>query len=631
MLGRIILVFLGLIAALCLAEFRKHPLQPTLDSSWAAVLTYAAARHLQFGRDIIFSYGPLGHLIQSIYSSKLFLTEVAANVAISVSYVAMLFVLSSRLGPTRRLCFVVGACFGALLSWQTMFQFFIVMSGWVAFEAGRPNRLLLIPALLFVAIAALVKATLLFFALLIVSCGLINLALRRNLGRFVLTFVLFTLLLLATWCLAGQNISNIPSYIASSFEILRGYSSAMSLPPRPIILALGVAAFVVAALQIASALVRHRNAQAAWYISIILFAALFLAWKLGFTRADAHTLDFFSYAVVSVLAIPVFYSGPATGKARAFDWTLILVVILCALFATRDQIAGPTTAIGPYLRDRLARNITTLLNLGRVSREYAESMRRDAKPLELPHIKELVGHDRVDVFGVEQAVAIANDLNYVPRPVFQPYTVYTPALVRINSQFYRSSRAPEYVIFKLTPIDSHAPAMEDPDVFLFLAQHYRPVLAENGYSLLRHEKETFSRLSEGKTPGPTGKSQLDQAVSVPSGTIWGELSIRRTFFGTLVGFLYQLPEVWIEFGREGRPPLRQRMIPALAAHGFLINPMLLNDQDFLEFARGNADTGQVQTATVRSSADLKWLIKREINYRFSEVASSPRDENPVSP
>jgi hypothetical protein len=627
---RIAPFLLGLVAALCLAEFRKHPLLATLDSSWSAVLSYAAVKHLQFGREIIFSYGPLGHLVQASYSSKLFLPQLAANIAISASYVAMLFVLSRRLGPTRGWCFIIGAFLGALFSWQTMFQFLLVTSGWLAFGVLRPNRFLLIPALAFVAVAALIKATLLFFALLIVSCGLVNLLLRRDVRRAVLTSVLFTGFFLTAWCLAGQEISNIPSYVASSFEILRGYSSAMSLPPRPIILAAGVIGFVLAGIQIAIAFVRHRAEPGAWFISVLLLAALFLAWKLGFSRADTHTLDFFYYAIVAVLALPVFLSRPSAGKARVFDWMLILIVVACGLFAVRDQTADSVATIYPYLRDRLIRNIDILRHPGAVSREYAESLRRDAQALELPQIKEVVGQASVDVFGVEQAVAIANDLNFTPRPIFQTQMVYTPALVRINSRFYTSSRAPEYVILKLTPVDSHIPALEDSEVFLLLARHYRPVLTEHGYSLLKRETKAVTSLSDQKKPGPAGQCLIDRPMFVPTGTIWCELKIHKTLLGTLIGFLYQLPEVWIEFGSEAKPAVRQRIVPVLAAHGFLINPLLPNDHDFLEFARGNSEGGQVQTATVRSSRDLSWLIKPQIDYRFSEIAILPPEGNAIS-
>ena len=49
-------------------NFAKTPLIPQLDASWIAALTFAAADKLQFGRDVIFTYGPLCHLAFSTYA-----------------------------------------------------------------------------------------------------------------------------------------------------------------------------------------------------------------------------------------------------------------------------------------------------------------------------------------------------------------------------------------------------------------------------------------------------------------------------------------------------------------------------------------------------------------------------------
>ena len=62
--------------------------------------------------------------------------------------------------------------------------------------------------------------------------------------------------------------------------------------------------------------------------------------------------------------------------------------------------------------------------------------------LALPQIKRTIGQSTVDVFGYGQSLAIANDLNYTPRPIFQGYSAYTPALVKANADFYRSAGAP---------------------------------------------------------------------------------------------------------------------------------------------------------------------------------------------
>ena len=68
----IITVLFGLAALFYLPLFKIESLAATVDNSWIAVITWAAAKPLQFGRDIIFTYGPLGHLMGAIYIPRLF-------------------------------------------------------------------------------------------------------------------------------------------------------------------------------------------------------------------------------------------------------------------------------------------------------------------------------------------------------------------------------------------------------------------------------------------------------------------------------------------------------------------------------------------------------------------------------
>jgi hypothetical protein len=52
---------IAIVAWACL-RFPHTTLTQSLDPSWTAVLMYARENGLQFGRDIVFTYGPLGFL-----------------------------------------------------------------------------------------------------------------------------------------------------------------------------------------------------------------------------------------------------------------------------------------------------------------------------------------------------------------------------------------------------------------------------------------------------------------------------------------------------------------------------------------------------------------------------------------
>src|SRR4051794_3724619 len=55
-------VALFLFSGLILSTIRHWAIWDDLDSSWVFGLNYAAAHGLRMGRDVIYTYGPLGHL-----------------------------------------------------------------------------------------------------------------------------------------------------------------------------------------------------------------------------------------------------------------------------------------------------------------------------------------------------------------------------------------------------------------------------------------------------------------------------------------------------------------------------------------------------------------------------------------
>ena len=150
--------------------------------------------------------------------------------------------------------------------------------------------------------------------------------------------------------------------VSSSFEIAGGYSPAMSVPPRPAILIAGIAGFGSANLQIIAALVRHRDKRAAWFISLVLGLGLFAAWKLSFTRADAHTIHLFYYGIIAVLALPIFYSNRGTAATWFIDCPVIVVMVACGIFVIHDQTSISFADVFRDARATYSSNFRTLIH-----------------------------------------------------------------------------------------------------------------------------------------------------------------------------------------------------------------------------------------------------------------------------
>ena len=73
----------------------------------------------------------------------------------------------------------------------------------------------------------------------------------------------------------------------------------------------------------------------------------------------------------------------------------------------------------------------------------------------------MIGSQTIDVLNFSQDEVLREHLNYRPRPVFQSYSAYTPALLRRNLQFYEKKKAPRFIFARLQSVDERYPAQDD--------------------------------------------------------------------------------------------------------------------------------------------------------------------------
>jgi len=610
-------ILAGLLALLYLTDFGRDVLTTNLDKSWIAVIAWAAHNRLQWGQDILFTNGPVGYLLYPLNLPVMFWPALFIRFGINLLLLAMLFVISMGLHPVRRIALILTTLFFTLYNAQTTYVFMVVVASWLIFVRQPQNRILQIACISFLAIATMMKGTFLSLVLTVMVLGLVYLVWRRDWLSLALTVSGFVITFVIAWTVTGQEFSNILPYLQSTFETMRGFSPSMSFPPQTGILVAGLIGLVAAAMQIAIGLAGHRREQRAWFMSLILIATLFLVWKMSFTRADGHTIQLFLYGVPAVLALPVFFLSRPKGAWRLMDYVAIVLMTGCGWFVIHDQSRLTPALVCRTSWTRLQTSVAGFMAPGKALAKFKAAYERNAQKLALPEIKKTVGQATVDVFGHEQAVALANDLNYTPRPVWQGYVSATAPLIKANADFYRSARAPQFVIFKLQTIEAHIPTGDDSGALLVLTQDYQPVLAENGYLLLQRKPNAPAATE--LTPISSGEIALGDSIPVPEGTIWCRLHFRENFLGKLRSFFYQSPQLYVAIQASNGQVVPQRVITGPADYGFLINPLLRTETDFRDFVNGNNQTAQIKSVRAMPPKNSKWLMRRWVGYELFEV------------
>ena len=214
-------------------------------------------------------------------------------------------------------------------------------------------------------------------------------------------------------------------------------------------------------------------------------------------------------------------------------------------------------------------------------------------------------HGSADVYPLSQTVALPQGLTCRPRPVFQSFSAYTPALAEMNAAHLRSDRAADHILFDVWTIDGRFPSQDDSLSWPELFTRYDIKRMAGQYILM--EKSVTPRHYE-LIPIAETVAQFDEGIEIPSmigGPIWVRIDIARSLWGNVMTTLYRPPRVSLTvFTRSGRA-YGGRLITAMARAGFLLSPLVENRQSFFSLASTNwqRELADLEVTSARISTD----------------------------
>jgi hypothetical protein len=580
-----------LVALLCL-RIPQTSLTTGLDDSWGGVLIFAHEHGLQFGRDIAFTYGPLGIFSVSAFSPAMAWPRMIFEVLLSCGVAAGLCLLAWRMTLRWRVALLATfVLVSAPIHWggdDLLVELGLLFWGLLCWlESGRRLKIFAACLVSLAAVCALIKFTLLIIASMTIAVLVGDLILRGRRKLAVTVAAGFVLAFLLGWTCAGQKLPGLVPFLHNSLAISSGYNQAMGFEDfgwggglLVVLAALAAVATRVMATPLPDAEYPRlrRGVLLAW-----LTGLLFLEWKYGFVRADwDHTACFLGFVPVAALAAAALPAqvGPAKWWREAFaPACLVLALILV-------QSAAPNFFLKVCERtpDRVYRNIASLLRPFAYEQEKSDTYRKEQAGSQLPKSRGLIGAGTADVFGQPQMFAVFNGLNYQPRPVFQSYSAYTRQLMELNERFYSSSNSPEFVLFNLTPIDQRFPPLEDALVLRDLLFNYEPAAEEGDFLVLRRRQTAPPRMTL-IGEGDVSAGDAIRPGKYGDGTLWMEIRLQPTLPGVLRQTFYKPPEVRLGVWSAGETsPGRGYHAPAcMLAAGFVASPLVLANSDVLHF------------------------------------------------
>jgi hypothetical protein len=491
---------------------------PDPDASWTGGLAVAQEQGLHFGRDIAFTYGPLGFLVTpSVY------VVWQAVLAMIVAIVLQTLLCRTLLHASRALpvgvAVVVAGIVASVPTTEAEAALAMVLALAISLLAERAPSPRWVPTAggALAAMALLVTPTVGVQAFAVVA--IVALFGRggalRSLGELVGSFCAVAV---GLWLATGNSLGDILPWLREAAQFVSGYTAGMALddPARHHeIVKAGVLIVIVSVLIVRVA----ADLPVFQKLGFVLAWAVvgFGAFKEGFVRLDGHTAIFFGMCAVAAVA---------AARGRVLRFAAVGVALLASVWSFAAVGAGVGTMLDYPTRVRdFAANVRLLASPVRRSRFLEDGRRSILDPLHLPPsvVRDLRAHT-VDVQPSETSVAWALGLTWRPEPVFQSYAVLTPKLDRLNADFLTSPRAPDRIL-RAHPrdgIDRRNPVFDAPTAFLTSVCNYRETFASDFAEVLARSTNRCG------TPRPLGSVDVRarERVAVPRGRP-GELVYAR--------------------------------------------------------------------------------------------------------
>ena len=542
-------------------------------------MNQAVSAHLVFGRDVIFTFGPYASVYTANYHPSTDMMMMFGSAMLVVTYCIALFCIIRT-----STVWILAAIALFFVSFPNREAFLIALPLAILFAtdeivwspgdklspAERTLRVvggfMMIAAL---AMLPLIKGTygLAEFALAPIALVLVW---RKNRTIALSVMALFPLFMAAFWRASGEPISALPGYFIAQQPIVSGYSGAMSVPGD----FAEVRLFTIAALA-ALAAGSYWALQQRRTICLLLLGGvaltLFVSFKEGFVRHDGHAIIAGAGALLvsALLASRLpFTLGFSVVAVSAAAW--ITIVSHYVALTPRLFLAN----IGDNLHSA-ARGLATRVGGHDFRADYQEALRKSRSEVAFKPLK-----GPTDIYPIDQALLIASGFDWDPRPISQSYSAYTSELLRENSEHLTGSRAPEHILFSVSPIDLRLAPLDDSSSWPTLLTSYRFERFDNGFAVLAKEPSAspprFDRVSE-------MEADFDRPIELPQNAdlLWAKIDLVPSLKGRVQEFFYKLSPIILRLRFTSGDTRDFRYIPGIGAEGFLLSPWVGDTHDFV--------------------------------------------------
>ncbi len=587
-----------------------------LDPSWQDGLRAAVEQGDVFGRDVIFTHGPLGFLVTRVPPAGLGWTLPAIDLAL----LALCGWLAWRLGGRRGGLALQGLLAAALVSCCPYLggMDLPMAVSWLGLacvaagaspdtDAGRDGRSRRATSAPWLALAGVGLASLTF--LMKANTGLIVpgvtaawLAWRAWASRRPgLMMAALALPVLVVGAGAAVVPVSLPDFARWSARVASGYqdSQAVAFADAGVVRAWWASVAAIGTLFLAGLWASTRGMVAADRLAVLVACGLAaVAIKQGFVRADV------GHAAMALRALPGAALVMAAGASPALRTPAMAAGIVVVALTWALQVPHPLGQ--PRAHAAASRAYARALWRG----DLTEADTRHVPRLPAGWVAALAGRT-VDVLSPDLVLVTREPgIRWRPRPTFQGYIASHPSLDEWNATHFLSARAPDVLLVAAfaTCVDDRC-WLDEPRTREAIWRAYQPVGRANDLLVLARRAQPLS-LAETSTVSVAWSlgAEIPLPAPPPGGRLRLHLPVARTALASLQRIALSPPGLEVRLsGALGARAVR--VWPSLLAQGILVSPVAESPEGLIDEAAGALDRlARPRSATVSASDGWGYVV-----------------------
>lgn len=617
------LVIIGFFLYLLTPASLFHNLVIGLDGSWMMAVHWATEKELVFGKEFIFTYGPLGFLVVRLPSTINNLYYVVFDLYILCNIGFILYYILATYKSLISYCIIyisiiiLGNFYDhnmvMFLLWILLFMIFYCIQHRNTFVLV--NIFFITLLLFFIKVNISLVATFFF-------CSFLTYSWYHKIFSFKKSILLLSLYIALIFLFSFILHVNLSGYIVGSLHLIDAYNDAMYVPFKLESTIFIAALFIIGlyfSIFIKKLIFFSKNIWSL-YVYFVVAATIYIIYKQGFTRL--HTEDFFRNISLFIGLLVLF-------SKESIKQTMLMVFLISSFIAfTSIRSATNLFDIDSFIskKENIKSYLLAISNTSQVNDHNLITQRQIPE-----HIKKQIGNSSVDIVPWEISYIILNKLNYHPRPVIQTYAAYDKYLDNINYERYMSVDAPEYILFKLETIDNRLAFHDETLTKLAILINYQVIDKSWAYLLLK-KKDQPQQNSVVKTETRVFKLGNDISIKESNELQLFSAKIKYSLLGKLWRLFVQAPQLHISLVLEDGSEYTYRAIKPILEGGILINKFIQNSSDnttannyVLELFFNSAGLKNNTVTRINIYTDTPWAFKDEFvaKIEFINIKSDP--------